>query len=113
MVNLAPADTKKTGSLYDLPILLGILSASGRCTLPLEGSAFVGELSLDGQLRPVNGVLSMVLEARRQGLQRIFIPYQNAAEGSAVPDFSVYPVQRVEEIIAFLQGKSPLEKLRR
>ena len=110
VVNLAPADTKKTGSLYDLPILLGILSASGRCTLPLEGSAFVGELSLDGQLRPVNGVLSMVLEARRQGLQRIFIPYQNAAEGSAVPDFPVYPVQRVEEIIAFLQGKSPLEK---
>ena len=67
VVNLAPADTKKSGPLYDLPILLGILSAGCGLDLPLAGSAFVGEISLDGRLRPVNGVLSMVSEAARQG----------------------------------------------
>ena len=65
VVNLAPADTKKSGPLYDLPILLGILAAGCGVDLPLAGSAFVGEISLDGRLRPVNGVLSMVSEAAR------------------------------------------------
>ena len=67
VVNLAPADTKKSGPLYDLPILLGTLAAGCGLDLPLASSAFVGEISLDGRLRPVNGVLSMVSEAARQG----------------------------------------------
>lgn len=110
VVNLAPADTKKSGPLYDLPILLGILKASESCDLSLDDSVFVGEISLDGKLRAVSGVLSMVLEARQLGAKQIFVPYDNAAEGSAVAGIDVYPAQTVEEIVAFLQGDSPLQK---
>ncbi|MEG2086935.1 MAG: YifB family Mg chelatase-like AAA ATPase, partial [Angelakisella sp.] len=108
VVNLAPADTRKSGPLYDLPILLGILKASGQCELPLEQSAFVGELSLDGRLRPVSGVLSMVMAARDHGCKRVFIPYENAAEGSVAQQIAVYPVRHVTEIIEGLTGRMPL-----
>ena len=108
VVNLAPADTKKSGPLYDLPILLGILSAGCGLDLPLAGSAFVGEISLDGRLRPVNGVLSMVSEAARQGYSRIYIPYDNAAEGSVVQGIEVYPVRTARELVESLTGGQPL-----
>ncbi len=108
VVNLAPADTKKSGPLYDLPILLGILSAGCGLELPLEGSAFVGEISLDGGLRPVTGVLSMVTTAARHGIRRIFIPYANAAEGSVAEGIEVYPARSVREIVGFLQGDASL-----
>ena len=104
VVNLAPADTKKSGPLYDLPILLGILAAGCGVDLPLAGSAFVGEISLDGRLRPVNGVLSMVSEAARQGYSRIYIPYDNAAEGSVVQGIEVYPVRTARELVEALTG---------
>ena len=104
VVNLAPADTKKSGPLYDLPILLGTLAAGCGLDLPLAGSAFVGEISLDGRLRPVNGVLSMVSEAARQGYSRIYIPYDNAAEGSVVQGIGVYPVRTVRELVDSLTG---------
>ena len=104
VVNLAPADTKKSGPLYDLPILLGILAAGCGVDLPLAGSAFVGEVSLDGRLRPVNGVLSMVSEAARQGYSRIYIPYDNAAEGSVVQGIEVYPVRTARELVEALTG---------
>lgn len=108
VVNLAPADTKKSGPLYDLPILLGILAAGCGVDLPLAGSAFVGEISLDGRLRPVNGVLSMVSEAARQGYSRIYIPYDNAAEGSVVRGIEVYPVRTARELVEALTGGKPL-----
>ena len=108
VVNMAPADTKKSGPLYDLPILLGILSAGCGLDLPLAGSAFVGEISLDGRLRPVNGVLSMVSEAARQGYSRIYIPYDNAAEGSVVQGIEVYPVRTARELVESLTGGQPL-----
>lgn len=110
VVNLAPADTRKSGPLYDLPILLGILKASGKCELPLEESAFVGEISLDGRLRPVVGVLSMVMAAQEHGCKNVFIPYDNAAEGSVAQGIAVYPVRSVGEIIGFLAGGEPLEQ---
>ena len=108
VVNLAPADTKKSGPLYDLPILLGTLAAGCGLDLPLAGSAFVGEISLDGRLRPVNGVLSMVSEAARQGYSRIYIPYDNAAEGSVVQGIGVYPVRTVRELVDSRTGGKPL-----
>ena len=112
VVNLAPADTKKSGPLYDLPILLGILAAGCGVDLPLAGSAFVGEISLDGRLRPVNGVLSMVSEAVRQGYSRIYIPYDNAAEGSVVQGIEVYPVRTARELVEALSGGNPLPTAR-
>ena len=73
-VNLAPASQKKAGTHYDLPILLSILAASGAVRRPKSSSAFIGEVSLDGQLRPVNGVLPMALAAKREGIQVLFVP---------------------------------------
>ena len=105
LVNLAPADTRKTGPIYDLPILLGLLAASGSRQLDLAGCAFLGELSLDGRLRPVTGALSMVLAAREAGIQKVFLPMENGGEGSAVPDITVYPVSSAREILGyFLRG---------
>lgn len=110
VVNLAPADTRKSGPLYDLPILLGILKASGNCDLSLEGAAFVGELSLDGRLRPIAGVLSMIIAARESGVKRMFIPHDNAAEGSVIEGIEVYPARSAGEIIDMLRGKTPLQQ---
>ena len=112
VVNLAPAYTKQCGPLYDLTILLGCLAAGCGVDLPLAGSAFVGEISLDGRLRPVNGVLSMVSEAARQGYSRIYIPYDNAAEGSVVQGIEVYPVRTARELVEALSGGSPLPMAR-
>ena len=81
-LNLAPAGTKKSGTLYDLPILLGILSASQLIKQPDKTSAFLGELSLEGNLRPVSGVLPMALTARELGIQTLYVPAENAAEAT-------------------------------
>ena len=83
-VNLAPADVRKEGSVYDLPLLLALLKASGQLREPLDDAAFVGELSLTGEVRPVRGVLPMAIAAREAGLRRVFIPAGNAAEGAVV-----------------------------
>ena len=81
-LNLAPAGTKKTGTLYDLPMLLGILEASGLVKLPKTACAFLGELSLEGKLRPVTGVLPMALAAKRLGVGALYVPKENAAEAT-------------------------------
>lgn len=91
-VNLAPADVKKEGPLYDLPLLLALLKASRQLDCNLEGSVFVGELSLSGEVRRINGVLPMVIQAREDGFQRIFVPAENSAEGAVVDGIEVYPV---------------------
>ena len=81
-VNLAPADTKKAGTAYDLPILLSILAAAGEIDAPPDNALFFGELSLTGELRPVCGALSMALAARDAGFKTVFVPAMNAAEAS-------------------------------
>jgi magnesium chelatase family protein len=87
-VNLAPARLRKEGTLYDLPILLGILTASDELKALPEGAAFLGELSLSGQLRPVTGVLPMALYAARSGIRELYVPEENAAEATlALPRF--------------------------
>ena len=107
-VNLAPADVRKEGPLYDLPLLLALLKASGQLPAPLTGQAFVGELSLTGELRPVKGVLSMVSAAREAGLQEVFVPADNAAEGAMVDGVTVYPVDTVASLVAHLTGEREL-----
>ena len=108
LVNLAPANTRKTGPLYDLPILLGVLMASGCCEMDLSGCAFVGELSLDGRLRPVTGALSMILAARKAGIGTVFLPMENGGEGSAIPGITVYPVSSAREILGYFLRGAPL-----
>ncbi len=108
-VNLAPADRKKSGPLYDLPILLGILSASGQLTASLSGAAFLGELSLGGDIRPVDGILPMVLAAKESGINTVFLPKENELEGGVVEKVKVYGVSHINELINFLEGKNLLK----
>lgn len=111
VVNLAPSDIRKAGSFYDLPILIGILRADGQLSADCTGAAFVGELSLEGTIKPVAGILPMVLEAKKLGLSRVFIPYGNAPEGSVVEGIEVFAVRSVTEVVAHLTGEAPLEPL--
>lgn len=107
-VNLAPADVRKEGSVYDLPLLLALLRASGQFRASTEDAAFVGELSLTGEVRPVRGVLPMVIAARDAGLRRMFVPAANAAEGAVVTGIEVYPVDAVPPLLAHLSGEEAL-----
>ena len=108
-VNLAPADTKKAGTAYDLPLLLGILAAEGSLSAPPKDAVFLGELSLTGELRPVCGALSMALAARENGFTTIFVPADNAAEAAYATGVTVYPVKTLNQLIAHLEGRQPLE----
>lgn len=103
--NLAPADVKKEGPIYDLPLLIAILSSTAQI-LPLPKScAFVGELSLDGHVRKIDGVLPMTIKAREIGLDTIFVPADNAAEASVVEGIDVIPVDNVPALIKHLNGE--------
>jgi len=103
-VNLAPADKKKVGSLYDLPVFLGILSAADHIGALPEDAAFLGELSLSGELRPVTGALSMSIAAKRAGIKQLFLPAVNADEAAFVEDLTVYPVEHIRELLPHLAG---------
>ena len=107
-LNLAPAGTRKSGTLYDLPILLGILAASELVKLPKTSCAFLGELSLQGDLRPVPGVLPMALAAQEQGITEFYVPAANAAEATLADGLTVYCVSSVRELVAHLTGEAPL-----
>ena len=107
-INLAPADTKKVGTLYDLPILLGILACGGVLPRLPGDAAFLGELSLTGELRSVRGALPMALCAARQGLRRLYVPAPNASEAAFAEGIEVYPVSHVADLIAHLKGELPL-----
>ena len=109
-VNLAPANVKKNGTHYDLPILLGILAASGNIRRPKSNCAFIGELSLDGQIRPVNGVLPMAIAAKRAGFETIFVPAENAAEATLARGPAIIPVRNLRQIIEYLNDGIPLEE---
>ena len=107
-VNLAPADRKKGGTMYDLPILVGVLAAGGQLKPPEPGSAFVGELSLSGRLRPVPGMLPMALAARAAGITSLYVPAPSAAEATLAGGLTVYPVEDVTQLAAHLRGETPL-----
>lgn len=111
-VNLAPADLKKEGTVYDLPIFLGILSASYQISPINEKYTFIGELSLEGNLRPVVGVLPMALSSKDAGMKAIFVPSSNAVEASAATGIDIYAADNVMEIIAHLSGEKPLPKVK-
>ncbi|MDO4607660.1 MAG: YifB family Mg chelatase-like AAA ATPase [Clostridia bacterium] len=107
-VNLAPADKKKEGAVYDLPILISILMASKQLEADVSSCAFLGEVSLDGQLRAVNGILAMVITAKQNGITDIFIPYDNINEGASVEGINVYGIKSVKQLIDHLTGFTPL-----
>ena len=107
-VNLAPARVRKEGTLYDLPILLGILAAAEELKPLPQDAAFLGELSLTGALRPVTGVLPMALCAARLGIKTLYVPAQNAAEATLADGLTVYGVADVSQLIAHLSGDAPM-----
>ncbi len=108
-VNLAPADRKKAGTLYDLPMLIGILAACGEIDAPKDDCAFLGELSLTGELRPISGALPMAIAAEREGVKRLFVPAENAAEAAFAEGVTVYPVENAAQLIRHLRGEKPIE----
>ncbi|MBQ9838967.1 MAG: YifB family Mg chelatase-like AAA ATPase [Oscillospiraceae bacterium] len=109
-VNLAPASLRKTGTHFDLPILIAILSASGAIRRPSSNCAFVGELSLDGQIRPISGVLPMVLAAKGERIDTVYVPAENAAEATLARGPAIIPVHNVRELIESLNGETTLEE---
>ena len=110
VVNLAPADIKKEGPAFDLPIALGMLLGAGVFTSSvLKDYVIVGELALDGRVRPVNGILSMAMTAKANGFKGIVVPLDNAAEAAVVRDLEVYDVGSLAQAVGFLSGQLPLE----
>ena len=107
-VNLAPASQKKAGTHYDLPILLSILCALGSVRRPGSADAFLGEVGLDGSVRPVSGVLPMALAAKREGIKRLFVPAENAPEATLSRGPAVIPVKTIGELAAALNGEITL-----
>ncbi|MBR7092072.1 MAG: YifB family Mg chelatase-like AAA ATPase [Clostridia bacterium] len=108
-VNLAPADVKKEGSVYDLPLYLALLLASHQLSVDLHEYAFVGELSLTGELQAVRGVLPMVIAARDHGVRRIVVPAANAAEGAVVDGIEVLAAAHVTQLLRFFAGEPVLQ----
>jgi len=116
-VNLAPADLKKEGPSYDLPIAVAFLIASEQVGLnpptggvDLEKSLFLGELALEGKVRHVNGVLAAALMAREKGFETIFVPKSDAQEAALVKDLKVFGIENLEELFLHLEGKQPIEQ---
>ena len=107
-VNLAPANQKKAGTHYDLPILVSILAAAGSLRRPRSTSAFLGEVGLDGSVRGVSGVLPMALAAKQEGIQYLFVPAENAPEATLARGPKVIPIRTVQELAAGLNGETVL-----
>ena len=107
-VNLAPADVRKTGPVYDLPVFIGILAAQGKLPAPGSQRAFLGELGLDGALRPVSGVLPMALAAVQQGVTELYVPAENAAEAAVAEGLTVYPARSAQDVVLHLCGAEPI-----
>lgn len=112
-INLAPANIKKTGPLFDLPLFLGILLATQQIASVPESSVFIGELSLSGELRRSDGILPMAIQAHKLGFQNIFLPLENAKEASAVPDIHVYGIRHVKELTDYCAGSNLLEPVKK
>lgn len=108
-VNLAPADIRKEGPIYDLPVLIALLKVTEQLTANIDGCAFIGELSLSGAIRPVNGILPMTIRAMEAGFHTIFIPADNAAEGAVVEGITVLPVDTISTLMDHLTGKTKIK----
>ena len=112
-INMAPADVRKEGSAYDLPLALGIISASGQRELAaLQEYIIMGELSLDGGLQSIKGALPIAVQARKDGYKGLILPRQNALEAAIVDDLKVYAADNLKEVIDFLDGESDLEQIK-
>lgn len=112
VVNLAPADIRKEGSAYDLPIALGIIKASGQGTLAeLEKYIIMGELALDGMLRPIKGALPIAIQARKEGFKGFILPKENAYEAAIVDNLDIIGVETIAEAVDFLEGNSDIQPL--
>jgi len=112
IVNLAPADLRKEGAVYDLPIAVGILASS--CQIPhnlpwLRDSLFVGELALNGDLRGINGILPITISAKKHGFKNIFLPEENANETSIVKGINIYPIKNLEQLMGFFDKTVKIE----
>ena len=110
IVNLAPADTKKEGSAFDLPIAIGILLCTGVIGQISEDIAFIGELSLDGKINKVNGILPMCIEAKKLGIKQVILPKENAQEAAVVDELDIYGANTLGEVVDFLNGNLKIEK---
>ncbi len=111
-VNLAPADLRKEGPAYDLPIAVGVLVASEQITADFSNALIIGELSLDGAVRHTSGVLSMALLARERGIKTLFVPSADAPEAALIPDLEVIPIESLFALYAHLQGLQPIPPYR-
>lgn len=111
-VNLAPADLRKEGPAYDLPIAVGLLMASEQLRADLSRALIIGELSLDGTVRHTNGVLPMAAVARANGFTTLFVPARDAAEAALIPDVTVYPIETLFALVMHLQGLQPIPPYR-
>ena len=110
MINLAPADKKKSGSVHDLAITVALLRVMGFCTEEqTEKAAFIGEVSLSGELRAVAGVLPMTILAQKQGLEEIYVPFDNAREAAVVEGIRVYGVESVSQLVLHFSGKAVMQ----
>ncbi|MEI8103902.1 MAG: YifB family Mg chelatase-like AAA ATPase [Candidatus Moraniibacteriota bacterium] len=121
VANLAPADIPKNGPLYDIPLALGFLLASNQIQFDIQGKLFVGELSLDGSIRPVHGILPITLMAKENGFTELYVPRENVLEASLVPDIAIYPLETLLDttrhltkqslITPFVRPENPFEQL--
>ncbi|MBQ8323061.1 MAG: YifB family Mg chelatase-like AAA ATPase [Clostridia bacterium] len=109
-VNLAPAYVKKEGSAFDLPVAVSLLLAYGELQAETEGTVFLGELALNGDLRPVTGVLPSVISARDKGFTKFIVPYDNRKEAGYIDGVEVYAAKNLREVIDHLSGNAPLER---
>ena len=111
VVNMAPANTKKEGSFFDLPIAIGILACNEEIITEIPQSmAFIGELSLDGKINKVNGILSMCIEAKKLGIKKVIVPEQNAKEAAVVRDIKVYGANSLSQVVRFLNGQEEIKE---
>ncbi len=109
-VNLAPADRKKEGSVYDLPVLLAILKAYGQLRVDFNDSVIIGEVALDGKVRSANGILAITITAKQNGIKSIFVPRENAEEAAVIDGINVYAVDNLNQLIDHLNGEKLIEK---
>lgn len=111
IVNLAPANTKKEGSFFDLPIAIGILACNEQIINEIPTNmAFIGELSLDGKINKVNGILSMCIEAKKLGIKKVIVPEENAKEASVVDEIKIYGAKTLAQVVEFLNGIEKIEE---
>ena len=108
IINLAPADVKKEGTMYDLPIAIGMYLAANNLKIDTHDALFAGELALDGTLRKTNGILPLAIYAKRAGFKRLFVPKQNAEEAALVNGIEVYPVETFSSLTKHLHDAEPL-----